>query len=166
MRVCWPQLPSRGDILASSWSVCVEARSAGLSNRGAIPAAGHSFPIRTSSHIVCSSLPKDTHHSGMSVLRGLVCSWCRQVELVATATFSLHSLLLLHLSRLPTAIYSLFNMGITKVWRPKVCRSTSSRRKLAPTPFYLPKNQWRTDTKKHLARLFKTTSGSWETPAP
>lgn len=53
------------------------------------------------------------------------------------------------------SIYSLFNMGIARVWRPEVWSRTTGQREMPPYSFLLTQNQWRTDTKKDLVQLFK-----------
>lgn len=96
VRVCWPQQPSRGDILASSWSVCMEARSTSLSY--GVP----SQPQAT--HFLLGYLPSESVPAFqrtpvirvLSVLRGP----CLQLVWAGGAGD-----LLLRLPRLPTAFW-------------------------------------------------------------
>lgn len=135
VRVCWPQLPSHGDILASSWSVCMKARSASLSYRVASQPQATHFLLR---HLPSESVPA---FQRTPVIRGpcLQSVWAGGAGGLQRPP---HYIRICPDCPLPSgwekvSIYNLFNVGMTVVWRPEVYRSTPGRRKLAPTPFYL-----------------------------
>lgn len=172
VRVCWPQLPSRGDILASSWSVCMEARSTSLSY--GVP----SQPQAT--HFLLGHLPSESVPAFqrtpvirvLSVLRGpcLQLVWVggagglQQPSHCICSCFCVCPDCPLPSGWEKVSIYSLFNMGMTGVWRPEVCRSTLGKGKL-PLLLFTYKKPIEDRHQETSIQLFRTTSGSWENPA-